>query len=70
MAWSRMSNVKCSICGRISASGDHIDCAEMRRIEAEDENQKRMAAEKTSLEGAELGAELRALLGHMGRQKD
>ena len=62
--------VKCSICGRVSASGDHIDCVERRRIELEDENQKRMAAEKTSLEGAELGAELRALLGHMGRQRD
>lgn len=62
--------MKCSICGRISASGDHIDCVERRRIESEDENQKKTAAEKTSLEGAELGAELRALLGHMSRQKD
>ena len=61
--------VKCSICGRISANGDHTDCAERLRIELEDENQKRTAAERTSLDGAELGAELRALLNHMGSQR-
>lgn len=61
--------MKCSICGRISANGNHTDCAERLRIELEDENQKRTAAERTSLDGAELGAELRALLDHMGSQK-
>ena len=62
--------MKCTICGRVSASGDHIDCVEKRRIELEDENRKRLAAEKTSLEGVELGSELRALLGHMNRRRD
>lgn len=65
----RHYTMKCSICGRISANGDHADCAERLRIELEDENQKRTAAERTSLDGAELGAELRALLNHMGSQR-
>lgn len=69
VVWQYHHIMKCSICGRISANGDHIDCAERLRIELEDENQKQSAAERTSLDGAELGTELRALLDHMSSQR-
>ena len=62
--------MKCSICGRISANGDHNDCAEKLRIELENESQKKTALDNISLDGAELGVELRALLGHMRHQRD
>lgn len=62
--------MKCSVCGRVSANGDHADCAEMRRMGLEDENQKRTATEKIGMDGAGLGTELRVLLDRMGVRRD
>ena len=59
----------CSICGRISSSGDHLNCLEKRRISTEHERTAGLP-EKISLDNVELGAGLRALLNHMSRRND
>lgn len=56
--------MKCSVCGRVSASETHADCAERLRMEVEGHDRKAVA-ERISLDGAELGGEIRALLNHM-----
>lgn len=50
----------CTICGRVSAGGDHLDCAEKRRAGAEDD--LRRAAEAAELAGADLAPEIKALM--------
>lgn len=58
----------CSICGRVSASGDHLDCVEKRRAGAEDE--RRRAAESAGLAGADMAPEIKALMDRMAGEKD
>ncbi len=58
--------MKCSLCGRISGNGDHIDCIEKRRIELEDENIKK---EEMGLGSTELAPEIRTLMEHISTEK-
>ena len=53
----------CSICGGVSAGGDHLDCEEKLRAGAEDE--RRRAAE---LAGAEVAPEIKALMDRMAKK--
>ena len=63
----------CSICEKISATrSDHLDCIEKRRIELEDGGLKEKLVEKLDLEKDpnDMGKEIKALLGHMNREKE
>ena len=63
----------CSICKRISATGsDHLHCVEKRRIELENLQLKDTITEKLDLEKDpnNMGKEIKALLGHMNRDKE
>ncbi len=63
----------CSICNRISGSGqDHLDCVQKRRIELEDEEQKQKLPEKLDLEKNpdDLNVEVRAILEHLSKEKE
>ena len=63
----------CSICKKISGTGsDHLDCIENRRIELEDGGLKEKLVEKLDLEKDpnDMGKEIKALLGHMNREKE
>ena len=63
----------CSICEKISGTGsDHLDCIEKRRIELEDGGLKEKLVEKLDLEKDpnDMGKEIKALLGHMNREKE
>lgn len=60
--------VACTICGQVSAGGDHLDCAEKRRAGAEDE--LRRAAEAAELAEAGIAPELKALMDRMSRERD
>ncbi len=63
----------CSICHRISGSGeDHLDCIQKRRIEMGDEERKQKLPEKLGMAGdpQNLGIEIKALLEHMTRKKE
>ena len=63
----------CSICKKISASdNDHLDCVEKRRIELENLELKDTITEKLDLgkDPNNIGAEIKALLGHMAREKE
>ena len=63
----------CSICKKISGTGsDHLDCIEKRRIELEDGGLKEKLVEKLDLEKDpnDMGKEIKALLGHMNREKE
>ena len=63
----------CSICKKISGTGsDHLDCIEKRRIELEDGGVKEKLVEKLDLEKDpnDMGKEIKALLGHMNREKE
>ena len=68
------SNMKtCSICKKISGTdNDHLDCLEKRRIELEDGGLKEKLVEKLDLEKDpnDMGKEIKALLGHMNREKE
>lgn len=62
----------CSVCNKISATGkDHLDCIQKRRIEFEDEERKRNIPEKLDLakNPNDLGVEIRAILGHLSKEK-
>lgn len=50
----------CTICGGVSAGGDHLDCAEKRRAGAEDD--LRRAAEAAALADAGLAPGIKALM--------
>lgn len=58
---------RCSICKRISAGGDHLDCTEKRRLETEDESFKEGIPERLDLakNSDNLAGEIRAILDHM-----
>ena len=56
--------MKCSVCGRISATAIHADCAERLRMGVESSD-KGAIAERISLDNAELGSEIRAILGRI-----
>ena len=63
----------CSICHRISATGqDHLDCIQKRRVELEDEDLKNKIPEKIDLakNPEDLGIEVRAILEHLSREKE
>ena len=63
----------CSICKKISGTGsDHLDCIEKRRIELEDGGLKEKLVEKLDLEKDpnDMGKEIKALLGHMNRERE
>ncbi len=63
----------CSICGKISASGeDHLDCVEKRRLEEkEDEVAGRAAPDASGIsDGENIAGELKALLDHMRKNRD
>jgi len=63
----------CSICKKISASdNDHLDCVEKKRIELENLELKDTMIEKLDLgkDPNNMGAEIKALLGHMAREKE
>ena len=61
----RAAPVACSICGGVSAGGDHLDCEEKLRAGAEDE--RRRAAEAAELAGAEVAPEIKALMDRMAK---
>ena len=63
----------CSICKKISATdNDHLHCVEKRRIELENLQLKDTITEKLDLgkDPSNMGKEIKALLGHMNREKD
>ena len=63
----------CSICRKISATdSDHLHCTEKRRIELENVQLKDTITEKLDLEKDpnNMGKEIKALLGHMNREKE
>ena len=63
----------CSICKKISATGsDHLHCVEKRRVELENLQLKDTITEKLDLEKDpnNMGKEIRALLGHINREKE
>ncbi len=63
----------CSICKKISGTDhDHLDCLEKRRIELEDGGLKEKLVEKLDLEKDpdNMGKEIKALLGHLNREKE
>ena len=63
----------CSICKKISATdSDHLHCVEKRRIELENLQLKDTIPEKLDLgkDPNNMGKEIKALLGHMNREKD
>ena len=64
--------MKCSICGKISATNqDHLDCIQMRRVELEDEDFKSHITEKLDMaKSSDLGVEIRAVLEHLAMNKD
>ena len=63
----------CSICKKISATDDdHLHCVEKRRIELENLQLKDTLTEKLDLgkDPNNMSKEIKALLGHMNREKD
>ena len=63
----------CSICRKISATdSDHLHFIERRRIELENVQLKDTITEKLDLEKDpnSMGKEIKALLGHMNREKE
>ncbi|ABK78468.1 hypothetical protein CENSYa_1858 [Cenarchaeum symbiosum A] len=59
----------CSICHRISAGGDHLDCQEKMRLMLEDENSKEGLPERLGSDPSDLAVEMRAFLDHLAREK-
>ena len=65
--------VVCSICKKISATdSDHLHCVEKRRVELENLQLKDTLGEKLNLEKDpdSMSKEIKALLGHMNREKE
>ena len=63
----------CSICKKISATdSDHLHCVEKRRVELENLEVKDTITEKLDLgkDPNNMGAEIKALLGHIAREKE
>ena len=63
----------CSICKKISATdNDHLHCIEKRRIELENLQLRDTITEKLDLgkDPNNMGKEIKALLGHMNREKE
>ena len=63
----------CSICKKISGTDqDHIDCQEKLRIETEAEDFKKNITEKLDfMKNADnVSSDLKALLGHISREKN
>ena len=63
--------MRCSICNKISAMGDHTDCKEKLRINLEDKDFKDSLLEKLDIaKDAELAPEVKAILEYMTKEKD
>ena len=63
----------CSICHKISATGEnHLDCIQKRSIELEDTEFKNDIPEKLNLSknNQDLGVEVKAILEHLTREKE
>ena len=63
----------CNICHKISATNhDHLDCVQKRSMQLENEDFKNNIPEKLNLSNdtQELGAEVRAILEHLTKNKD
>ena len=63
----------CSICKKISATdSDHLHCVEKRRIELENLQMKDTITEKLDLgkDPNNMSKEIKALLGHIAREKE
>lgn len=58
----------CTICGQVSADGDHLDCTEKRRASAEDD--LRRAAEAAGLADASLASEIKVLMDRASRDQE
>ena len=61
----------CSICHKISATGDdHLDCQQKQKIELEDKNFKENISEKLDLTKNvnDLGVEIKAFLEHIKKE--
>ncbi len=62
----------CSICHKISGTDDdHTNCKEKLRIELEAEDFKKSIPEKLDImkNPDDISADLKALMGHMSREK-
>lgn len=57
----------CSICNRVSGSGDHLDCVEMRRIELDDAERRERLGEDLSVsqDPDNVDVSIKALLERM-----
>jgi hypothetical protein len=63
----------CKICHKISATdNDHTDCIQRRSIETEDRDFKNSITEKLNLSknDQDLGVEVKAILEHLGRERN
>ncbi len=63
----------CNICQKISATDkDHTDCVQRKSIEMEDEDFKNKITEKLNLSknNQDLGVEVKAILEHLGRERN
>lgn len=63
----------CNICHKISATDkDHTDCVQRKSIEMEDEDFKNKITEKLNLSknNQDLGVEVKAILEHLGRERN
>lgn len=67
-AWCHTVTV-CNICGRMTWGGDHLDCIQMKRIEAEDEERKERLPEDLDIakDPQDLDIQIKALLEHITR---
>ena len=73
MASTKVIMGMCSICKKICATdNDHLHCVEKRRIELENLQMKDTITEKLDLgkDPNNMSKEIKALLGHMNREKD
>jgi len=63
----------CSICQKISGSDDdHLDCLQKLRVELENLDFKNKISEQLEISNSsiDLGVEVKAILEHLGKDKD
>lgn len=60
----------CSICGKLSGSGkDHLNCVEMRRVEAQDQTPDQDVSGRLDAKDDALAGGIRAVMQHMKWQQ-